>query len=252
MADTPKTGKVTMGSATGKNAIKRVPAPAPKVTTSKVTMGSSAIRRSRASAGNIRRVPAQPKTIVDKVRAAGKVDPKKSLGWLYNLAGSKLKSANLPSQAFKERANGNVFIGGMFIYSYDAKWKDELPWWDALPVVIPISLYEDGWLGLNLHYLAPMLRARLLDKLMDLRRRAGTDRAYMKVSYEFLKGAMEHQLIQPCIHRYLASHVRTKVVRVEDVYWDKVAMLPIQKFQKKSAREVWRATQSRYSNRKKR
>lgn len=240
-----------MGSAKGKNAIKRVPAAPPKVTTSKVTMGSSTIRRARSPNANIRRVAAQPKTIVDKVRSAGRVDPKKSLGWLYNLAGSKLKAANLPDNAFKERANGNVFIGGMFLYSYDAKWKEELPWWDALPVVIPIALYNDGWLGLNLHYLAPMLRARLLDKLQDLRRRAGTDRAYMKVSYEFLKGAMEHKLIQPCIHRYLASHVRTKVVRVEDVHWDKVAMLPIQKFQKKTAREVWRATQARYSKRAK-
>lgn len=182
-------------------------------------------------------------TIEQKLMKATKQSPANAAKWLWSLAGSKLRSAQVPEEAFKPRHRDNVFIGGMFIYQYDPKHKDTLPWYDTLPVVIPMEIYDDGWLGLNLHYLAPQLRARLLDKLMEYRRRALTRKAYMQVSYQLLKAATKHELFQPCIHRYLASHVQTRLIRIDDQYWETVAMLPLQKFQKATATQVWRQTQ---------
>src|SRR4051812_30598339 len=56
-------------------------------------------------------------------------------------------------------------IGTMIMYFYDAKLKDVLPYWDQFPLVFPIEIYDDGFLGINLHYLPPMLRAKLMDAL---------------------------------------------------------------------------------------
>ena len=178
-------------------------------------------------------------TIEQKLMKASKNSPAAASKWLWSIAGAKLKQASVPEEAFKPRHRDNVFIGGMFIYAYDPKWKDKLPWYDTLPVVIPIEIYDDGWLGLNLHYLPPMLRAKLLDKLMDYRRRALTRKAYMNVSYKLLKAVAKMDLFQPCIHRYLASHVRTRLIRIDDQYWETVAMLPLQQFKKASASKVW-------------
>lgn len=182
------------------------------------------------------------KSILQTVDSGTKQGSSAAAAWLWSLAGAKFKRAGIPEDAFKPRHRDNVFIGGMFIYQYDPKHKDTLPWYDTLPVVIPIEMYDDGWLGLNLHYLPPRLRAVLLDKLMDFHRRAHTRKAYMKVSYEFLKQVIKHDLFAPCVHRYLASHVRTRLIKIEDTHWEKVAMLPLQQFQKASATKVWGAT----------
>lgn len=181
-------------------------------------------------------------TIEQKLAKANKQAPAAATKWLWSMAGSKLRGANVPEEAFKPRHRDNIFIGGMFIYEYDPKHKDTLPWYDTIPVVIPVEVYDDGWLGLNLHYLRPDLRAKLLDKLMEFRRRSLTRKAYMQVSYTLLKGVVQTDLFAPCVHRYLASHVRTRLIRIDDQYWETVAMLPLQKFVKASASQVWKRT----------
>ncbi len=187
----------------------------------------------------------QPKkSIEQKLILVDRNRTKKAIQWFYTMAAKHLNRKKIPVEAFGVKRNSNVFIGGMFIYTYDPKHKDTLPWYDTLPVVIPIEMYDDGWLGLNLHYLPPMLRARLMDKLIEFRRRALSDRAYMKLSYKLLTAVVKTDLFAPCIHRYLASHVTSRLIQVSDEYWEEVAMLPLQQFQKRTARTVWRRTGS--------
>ena len=154
--------------------------------------------------------------------------------------GSKMQSRQIPPEAFNPRRD-KVFIGGMFVFQYDAKHKNKLKWWDALPVVIPINLYNDGFLGLNLHYLPPQGRELLMSKLMEYKKKALHPRAYMALSYKMLNAAAGSKLFAPCVHRYLGNQITSKILRVDDQYWDKVAMLPIQQFQKASAQQVWSA-----------
>jgi len=56
-------------------------------------------------------------------------------------------------------------VGNMYMFFYDPKTKDTLPYYDAFPLVIPIEPAEGGFYGLNLHYLPPVLRAKFLDAL---------------------------------------------------------------------------------------
>lgn len=177
-------------------------------------------------------------SIENSLKKTKKSEPVKNLQWLYSWVGMKLKRGKIPEEAFSPK-RGGVFIGGMFIYEYDPKTKDQLDWWDELPLVIPITLHSDGFTGLNLHYIPPMLRAKLLDKLILLKRRANTPRAYMKVSYEFLRGAIQSKLFEPCIKRYLVSHIRSPLIRVSDEYWEKVAKLPLQQFRYANSQTVW-------------
>ena len=50
--------------------------------------------------------------------------------------------------------------GGMFMYYYDPKWKDKLPYYDQFPLTIMVEKAPGGFYGLNLHYLNPILRAK--------------------------------------------------------------------------------------------
>ena len=62
---------------------------------------------------------------------------------------------------------GRAALGNMFMFFYDPKHKDTLPYYDSFPLVIPFSRAEKGFLGLNLHYIPPILRAKLLEGLLE-------------------------------------------------------------------------------------
>ena len=202
--------------------------------------------------------PAENNAIEKKVRRATKNDSQTALQWFFNeIKGeigqdgrAKSRIRRIPDKAF--RPGRDPFIGQVFFFIYDAKWKDELPYWDQFPMVIPVSLYNDGFLGLNLHYLPPVGRAKLLDMLQKFKRFSATPRAYMKVSYNMLKYVVTHKMFAPCVHRYLTSHIKSNLVKVMDEYWDRAAMLPVQKFVGASAKDVWSGRAGPQTRRKKR
>ena len=63
--------------------------------------------------------------------------------------------------------NNATDIGKMCMFFYDPKHKDTLPFYDSFPLVIIIGKAKGGFLGMNLHYLPPVLRAKMLDGLME-------------------------------------------------------------------------------------
>ena len=52
-------------------------------------------------------------------------------------------------RANDERSRDNTIIGKLYFFAYDPKWKDKLSKYDKFPMVFPIELYGDGFLGLN-------------------------------------------------------------------------------------------------------
>ena len=98
--------------------------------------------------------------ISSKARAAG--------NWfrsVVNRARGKFSSETPSSILAKHEAAANQVLGKMYFFTYNPKWKKELPWYDTFPLVFPIKTYSDGFLGLNFHYLSPKERAVLMDQL---------------------------------------------------------------------------------------
>ena len=48
---------------------------------------------------------------------------------------------------------GRPFFGRLNMFIYDPKLKKKLPYYDTFPLVLPLEKYNDGFLGLNFHYL---------------------------------------------------------------------------------------------------
>ena len=98
-----------------------------------------------------------------------------SRAWLR----AKVKDLKPTSSALmkdRDRLKNTSMIGKMYFYFYDPKTKDSMPYYDRFPLVIPIERYNDGFLGLNLHYIHPKQRILLLDKLSQY----ATDSRYDK------------------------------------------------------------------------
>jgi hypothetical protein len=152
---------------------------------------------------------------------------KKKIGEL-DITGAKFLAAEKKTTSFD--------VGDMYFYRYIAKHRDTLPYWDMYPLIFPFNTYPNGFIGINLHYLHPQMRAKLLDALMGV----STSNKKMALSWQILKGAGTLSLVQPCVKRYLYSQVASPMVKIEKKDWLPAALMPLQKFQKQSAEYVWR------------
>ena len=131
-------------------------------------------------------------------------------------------------------------LGKMYFYSYNPKWKNELPWYDTFPLVFPIEKYPDGFLGLNFHYLAPKHRAILMDQLkMFANNKKYDETTKLRLSYNMLKGFSKIKRARPTVHRYLSSKVNSQFVLVNADEWEVALFLPVERFKKASKKQVW-------------
>lgn len=149
--------------------------------------------------------------------------------------GGKLAKLRMPADRSNilndaKRISPKAFIGRMYTYQYDPKLKDVLPVWDKFPLVIPIEMYSDGFLGLNLHYLDPYSRLILLDRLGDfINNDKYDDTTKFRLSYDLLNKSKRYKLIQDCLKRYLLTHIVSSVIYIEPNNWETAIFLPTQK-----------------------
>lgn len=131
-------------------------------------------------------------------------------------------------------------IGSMYMYFYDPKTKNDLPYYDRFPLIFVIEMYSDGFLGINLHYLAPALRAKLMDGLYEtINNQRYDEKTRLRINYNTLKAVSRLKMFEPCVKRYLYSHVRSKFMYIYPSEWDIALMLPTESFQKSNKQRVW-------------
>ena len=135
-------------------------------------------------------------------------------------------------------------IGRMYFFNYDPKLKRELPYYDRFPLIFMIGPAEGGFYGINLHYLAPILRARLMDALYDTITNQNYDETTrLRISYDILKGATKFRFFKPCIKHYLANKVQGRFLEVSSNEWDIALFLPVERFEKANKRQVFNDSQ---------
>lgn len=131
-------------------------------------------------------------------------------------------------------------VGRMLMYFYDPKHKDKLPFYDRFPLIFVMELYSDGFLGMNLHYLPPTYRARLMDALYMIERKDNVRQSQkLRMSYSLLNSAAKYRYFRPCIKRYLTNHVKSRFLYVPYEEWDIALMLPTARFRKAKQTTVW-------------
>lgn len=123
-------------------------------------------------------------------------------------------------------------IGSLCLFLYDPKYKKTLPFYDAHPLVFPVEVYNDGFLGINLHYLPPLGRVGLMRGLVDINDNDKyIQNKKLMLTYSLLKH-YSNQLkgVENCIKRYLYGHVRSSFYHVDPRDWEKAALLPLQRW----------------------
>ena len=159
-----------------------------------------------------------------------------------------VRNLKISPQSFYKQTNlkkATRFLEGrMYTFFYDPKTKDKLPYYDRFPVILLLEANQNGFSGLNLHYIPPRYRVKLLNELYDF---IVTDdeeddenmKTRIRVTYEILQSTAKMKFFKPCYKRYLTSHIEGRALEIIPEYWDIMAMLPVGRFQKESVRKVY-------------
>ena len=130
------------------------------------------------------------------------------------------------------------FFGRLNMFVYGPKHKKKLPYYDTFPLVLPLERYNDGFLGINFHYLPIPLRIGLLDELTRYASNDAFDKnTVLNVNYNAVR---RMRAVRPTLHRYLAGFTKSQFRRIDADEFTIATLLPVQKFKKESAETVWR------------
>lgn len=142
----------------------------------------------------------------------------------------------------KQSRYNKTILGRMVMFFYDPKHYKTLPYYDTFPLVIPIGKgsVRGSFLGLNLHYIHPIARAKFLDSLMDLiNDKSLSENAKLKITYDKLKNASKYRYFAPALKMYLNKHVDSQIVTIAPEDWRIAVFLPTEQFNKASSTKVW-------------
>ena len=147
----------------------------------------------------------------------------------------------------RQRLKTSSIVGKMYFYFYDPKTKDTMPYYDRFPLVIPIEMYRDGFLGLNLHYIHPKSRMVLLDKLsVTATNKTYNESTKLRLNYEYLSKASKAFEAMPCIKRYLYNHIDSRFLEIAADEWDIAALLPMESFIGASTSKVYSDSRKKF------
>jgi hypothetical protein len=154
--------------------------------------------------------------IQDRAERAGIVPyTEKSREWFMQRL---RKMSNVTSQRVlaDDRLNRmkRPLIGRMFMFLYDPKWKNTLPYYDRFPLILMVGPAEGGFYGLNLHYLSPRNRAVFFD----------------------------------CFKHYLYKNVQSHTVEIPPSEWEIALFMPTEDFVGEKNRNIWNKSKTLVSD----
>jgi len=182
-------------------------------------------------------------TILTKGVRAGEIPARtqKAREW-YRDASKEYRNIN-ERQLMKgdaERLTGRPLVGHMYMFNYDAKHKETLPYYDRFPLIFPFKTVKGGFLGINMHYLPLQYRAILMDSLYDITTNERYDETTrLKLNYQVLERASRFRYFKPCVKHYLTGQLRSRFLYVYPSEWDIALFLPLERFQGASKTKVW-------------
>ena len=169
----------------------------------------------------------------------------KELGIPDPMSYSQIVRAGQKSKDGPVGISGPAVIGKLLFFSYDAKLKETLKYWDLLPLVFWFNFStgkqgEQYATGINFHYLPYIWRMRLLGKLMEIAQQPMSPDDKLMLSWEFLGDVAKFPEVRACVKKYLMNHIRSPLMIVEPDDWAMAIMLPFDQFQKAPREKVWR------------
>ena len=164
-------------------------------------------------------------------------DTRKSATW-YRTQVNRIASNANARQLFRQgKLNARPSVGRLNLFGYNPKLRKTLPYYDIFPLVLPLEPISGGFLGMNFHYLPPLLRFRLLERMQAFADDTKFDKnTKFDVTYDDVK---RMSIVKPTIKKYLYAYTQTGFLRINADEAAVAIYLPVQRFQKASDAQVY-------------
>ena len=168
---------------------------------------------------------------------------KRSRGWFEKQVAAMATQNITPNKVLRgdpSNMRAAIIPGNLYMYKYDPKTKETLPYYDIFPLVFPFRKTADGFYGLNMHYLPYDLRIKLLDQLLVFKSNSRWDETTkIKYSWALIDGVTRFAAAKPCVKQYLSAHVRSQFRQISSEDWATAMLLPVERFVGASKQQVW-------------
>lgn len=164
---------------------------------------------------------------------------KESIKWFRQKAREMFRGRNIKGSTImlddevtlkgKPKTSHKGVVGNMYAYFYDPKHKKTLPYYDGFPLIIMLGPAKGGFYGLNIHYLPPVLRAKVLDAILG----------GQPVPQKFYK---------PMIHRYLFKHVRSRFALIDEKDYEIATFLPTADWNNADGKDVYKDSRKKMNS----
>lgn len=185
-------------------------------------------------------------SILEKIKQDPKYTQARSIQWfkdkIKELGGNSPVARTELMQTTKEHQHTRFLPGAMYIFKYDPKYKEELPFYDGWPCSIMFAIDGEKVTGINFHYLPYEIRGKLFDKLWLIasKYQNNSQQQVLRMNWKLLSNVSKYPEIRPAIHSYLYSHIQSRLIKVPIESWKEAMLLPIDAFYKKSQAYVAR------------
>lgn len=184
--------------------------------------------------------------VFDSIRqdAAGK---ERSVQW-YQAQVKRLGTINTNQLLRQGILVNQVLPGYMYLFAYDPKLKDTLPYYDRFPLVLPFRKVPGGFYGINLHYLPYLIRMRMLRFLHEFASDKNMDeKTRLRMNWNLLQSSSRLKPVQVCVKHYLQEHVLSRFMKIPYNDWVIATQLPVERFVGEKKDVVWRQTRKKYT-----
>ena len=179
-----------------------------------------------------------PLSILQKVHNDPNFTTARSVAWFRKkinelggnspLAKTELMNTTRPLQTSK------FLIGSLFIFKYDPKTKEDLPYYDTFPCSLIFNIEGGLARGINFHYLPITLRAKLFDKIWQIAADNWNNQQQVKkLTWKLLSNVTRFPEVRVAVKSYLYTHVRSKLIKVDWEDAKTAIFLPVETFAKK-------------------
>lgn len=175
-------------------------------------------------------------------------DDKKSLQWYQTQVKTLSALATRPSKLMQNAPDlvNSVLPGRMYMFFYDPKHKEKLPFYDTFPLVLPFRKVPGGFFGINLHYLPYGMRFKLLGALHTYASDEKiNENTRIRVNWELLQSMSRVAPVQACVKHYLDEHVGSRFLNIKYPDWIVASLLPVERFVGANKTAVWQNTREK-------
>jgi hypothetical protein len=170
------------------------------------------------------------------------IEVKKAQSWFDKKILAMDKQLLRPNAIMSETTlTARLIPGKLYAFKYLPKGKKDLPYYDTFPMIFPLSVTGDNFMGLNMHYLNYPMRFALFRELMKAYGPTNlTENSRLRMNWDKIQKLAKAAPAQACIKQYRFDHIKSLFMEIKPDDWTTAMVLPLAKFEKATEQAVWR------------